>query len=651
MSLAARVVVTVLAAVLLSSLVAPRYLAVLHWGAYLPMFWVLREDSPRSNRWLLVLYGMIAEGLIFSWISDTITLFSNIPAIGAIGVNALFAVVFGLRYPVVFGAVFALRRRLGSLWIVALPAWLVLIEYALMKTFLFPYNQGISQYRTPWVWQIASVTGVWGLSYLVLFFNAAFAEWIYRRREGGPPPTRWMAAAVLTLAAVVGFGAWRYQAVEATLADAPVKRVHQVQSRLSMVERMQIQRSDVFKFWYESTDALKPGEADLSVWPEGACPYQLNESLSGVVPLWQLVKEKGFDLIVGAGTREREPDPTMGEKERQRIFNSVYAFRSDRVQPPEGDRSPAAEWAKLAAAGCRLEDHHVLTPVEAGALAAAGESSSGDAACVASLRAKEVELRTKMKVDATFEAALLADPVAFAMLRVQTERLVGARVAAVKERAFDRAIKKGSSWWVLTDASCPDADCLSIWTVCQDGQGCDVMPDAPHYDKMVPLPFGEYLPLAETFPILAEWIKGPGDFRAGTEAVVFEAGGARLATPICYEGILGYVCRRFDEPDLFVNVTNDAWFGDTAASDLHGMLVAARAIELGVPVFRSAYAGVSFVVEPHGRIHAETELFHEVSRVVDVRLGRVSTVYGALGDWFVAVCALLLGGLWARSKR
>jgi apolipoprotein N-acyltransferase len=165
---------------------------------------------------------------------------------------------------------------------------------------------------------------------------------------------------------------------------------------------------------------------------------------------------------------------------------------------------------------------------------------------------------------------------------------------------------------------------------------------------MVPLPFGEYLPLASTFPWLAARIEGPGNFRAGEEAVVFDLSGTRVATPICYEGILGYVCDRFEAPDLIVNVTNDAWFGDGAASDLHGMLVTARATEMGIPVFRSAYSGISWVTEPHGRIYAETSLFVEENRVVPVRVGRVWTVYSWLGDWFVGFCAALLAALWFR---
>ena len=110
------------------------------------------------------------------------------------------------------------------------------------------------------------------------------------------------------------------------------------------------------------------------------------------------------------------------------------------------------------------------------------------------------------------------------------------------------------------------------------------------YDKMVPLPFGEYLPGAETFPILREWIRGPGNFKAGEVPVVFslpDRPEITFTTPICYEAILSRLVRtQLSEGQLMVNVTNDGWFGDTSAPHQHAMLSAVRAVELGVPIVR-----------------------------------------------------------------
>lgn len=171
------------------------------------------------------------------------------------------------------------------------------------------------------------------------------------------------------------------------------------------------------------------------------------------------------------------------------------------------------------------------------------------------------------------------------------------------------------------------------------------------YDKMVPLPFGEYLPLGEYLPGLADLIGGIGDFRAGTEPVLIPGAGLRIAPPICYEAILSGTCRQWDAPDLFANVTNDAWFGDTAETHQHGMLAASRATELGVPLLRSTYSGVSFVVEPHGHIYAETGNFESVQRLVELRAATFPTFYGVWGDWFVGLCTVVSVGAGLVARR
>lgn len=637
-----RVLVAVLAGALVSVLVAPWGLYALHWFAYLPLFWALREESPRANRWLVLLYGTVAEALIFSWIAETITLFSNLPGPVAWAVLGLFAVVFGSPYFFTFTLLHPMRKRLGDLWIVALPAWLVVVEWVASIVILFPYQQGVSQYRSGAIWQLASVTGVWGLSFLVLFFNAAFGEWIYRRREGRGAPVRWMAAAVVALLAVVAFGTWRHAAVEAQLAQAPIKRVLQIQSGHDMIWRMSHRSSESFQEWVDGTAALQPGEVDLVVWPEGAVPYQLNAS-TAVGLLWDMTERGDFDLVVGAGTRERDADESMGEAGRVRIFNSTYLFARDHRAVPDTVPDVRATFEALTQAGCDLAAAHVVTPMEARALATVGQAMGTDAACVASLQAHAEALQPGFKARTSFEQTML-EAGTWEAFRHHSARLG----PEVRERMYDE--RRGVATWMIEPASCTDGDCLFVMVRCLQDDTCSVVPEAPHYDKMVPLPFGEYLPLAETFPWLADLIEGPGNFRAGTEAVVFEADGTRLATPICYEAILGYVCDDFERPDLFVNVTNDAWFGNGAASDLHGMLAAIRAIELGVPVFRSAYAGVSFVAEPHGDLLYETPLYTAVARPVQVRLAVVDTVYKRLGDWFVWLCGLLLAGLWWRTR-
>ncbi|MBT3218371.1 MAG: apolipoprotein N-acyltransferase [Proteobacteria bacterium] len=502
-----RVVATIGSAASTALLAAPMALYWLAYVAYVPMFWALRQDTPRANRWLALLWGTTSVAIIFRWLVDTITLYSNIPWIVAVALTVLFAVVFGLPYLLFWPATHFIRRHFGSWWVILLPCWLVLIEYVAMRVLLFPYNQGISQHRFLFTFQLASLTGVYGLSFLVFLVNSALAEVIYRRREGREFPTLQLCGAFSTLSVVIIFGAWRFERVEAALDEAPTIRVAQLQQSITMVERLQQDRKEVFMGWLDATQKIPANSVDLVVWPEGASPYYLN---AGRAPdhIGALAKRGNYPIIVGGGTRLRVKDATG--KTVTELYNSVYSF-----------------------------DRH-----------------------------GEVE---------------------------------------------------------------------------------------DHYDKMMPLPFGEYFPMADWVPWLAEMIEGVGRFKAGVEPKLLGDDGLRLATPICYEAIMAHLCRRFNSPDLLVNVTNDGWFGDTSAPHLHAMLAIARATELGTPMFRSAYTGISLVVEPHGHIYAKTKPFTDVNRVVTVRVRTFPTLYYKYGDWFVALClaALVLARLllpWRRQE-
>lgn len=493
-----RIAATLVGAATLSLLAPPANWHLLHWVAYLPMLWALRADTPRANRWLSFLYGFVGVGLLFRWIIHTIVVYSPIPAVGAVAILALFSAVFGLQYVALWLSVHPLRRAIGPWWILVFPAFEVVIEWVSMKVFLFPYNHGASQYHVAWTWQLASVTGIWGLSYLMFFVNAALAEGIYRQRDGVAQPVPWriLAGVAAVVALILAYGAQRYARITKVIDAAPVIRVAQLQSDKDMVYRMSHSPRDAWDEWIRATHAIEPGTADLVVWPEGACPYDLNDVPGEQnIPRELLAREarRGrFEMAVGGGTRLRIPDPEMGEVHVQ-MFNSVYFFGAD------------------------------------------GQVRG-------------------------------------------------------------------------------------------------------HYDKLQPLPFGEYMPFGRFFPELAREV-GIGDFRAGATAVVFDGDKARIATPICYEAILPGTCRLFADADLFVVVTNDAWFGDSANPHQHAMLASTRAMELGIPMFRSAYTGVSFVVDPAGRWSNETRPFEQVDRVVEVELAKFDTLYARLGDWFVAVCA------------
>jgi apolipoprotein N-acyltransferase len=160
------------------------------------------------------------------------------------------------------------------------------------------------------------------------------------------------------------------------------------------------------------------------------------------------------------------------------------------------------------------------------------------------------------------------------------------------------------------------------------------------YDKEFLLMFGEYLPFGETFPILYGWSPNSGRFTPGTTLdplVVDVKGEAHPVTAlICYEDILPRFTNdavRHAHPELIVNLTNDAWFGDTEAPWEHFALAELRAVEHRRYLVRGTNSGVSGVIDPVGRVVAHTGTFRTEAITAPIHWMRSHTVYESVGDW------------------
>jgi apolipoprotein N-acyltransferase len=125
-------------------------------------------------------------------------------------------------------------------------------------------------------------------------------------------------------------------------------------------------------------------------------------------------------------------------------------------------------------------------------------------------------------------------------------------------------------------------------------------------DKVHLVPFGEYLPLAGLLRRLGieQLVAGPMTFSAGSERhPLVVPGGVRAVPFICYEVIFpDLVAVDVTAGELIVNVTNDAWFGDTPGPYQHFRQAQVRAVENGLPLLRAANNGISAVVDSRGRI-------------------------------------------------
>ena len=161
------------------------------------------------------------------------------------------------------------------------------------------------------------------------------------------------------------------------------------------------------------------------------------------------------------------------------------------------------------------------------------------------------------------------------------------------------------------------------------------------YDKIHLVPFGEYVPLRHLLFFLNKLVEGVGDFRSGEAYTVMAIPQGRFAVLICFEVIFPDLVRHFARhgAQFLVNITNDAWFGNSPASYQHLSMVVFRAVETRLPIVRAANTGISAVIAPSGRLVQQTPLF--VRTWIQGRITPaegLTTFYTQWGDLFAHSC-------------
>jgi apolipoprotein N-acyltransferase len=166
------------------------------------------------------------------------------------------------------------------------------------------------------------------------------------------------------------------------------------------------------------------------------------------------------------------------------------------------------------------------------------------------------------------------------------------------------------------------------------------------YDKIRLMPFGEYVPLPRWMPGAGMLGGVVGDFTPGERYTLIPLGeGApRAGTFICLESAYPYITRRLtrEGADVLIEMTNDAYQGNTSILRQHLSNAVFRAVETGRPLLRVTNTGVSARIDERGAVGDETGRFVEAARAWPVaRSDGRQTFYVEHGDAFVAACALL----------
>jgi apolipoprotein N-acyltransferase len=288
-------------------------------------------------------------------------------------------------------------------------------------------------------------------------------------------------------------------------------------------------------------------------------------------------------------------------------------------------------------------------------------------------RARAPKLRVGL-VQSNF-GILEGERIELAPLQLQTQRemsrdleLRGAQLIVWPESAYPYAFRR-DQWWDFADARAIMRGFHTpsiIGSLTFGGGGLYpynsalmMQPDGHitgRFDKNYLMLFGEYIPLYERIPWFQRLVPEASNLARGHDVTTFDVAGHKIAPLICYEDIIPAFARRAAslKPELFVNITNDAWFGRTSEPYEHLALAVFRTVEHRLDMVRSVNTGVSTFIDAAGRVTQQgpsidpLELHGALPRTAllgDVALMAPTGFYGRVGDLLGWTSVALTAGL------
>ena len=175
------------------------------------------------------------------------------------------------------------------------------------------------------------------------------------------------------------------------------------------------------------------------------------------------------------------------------------------------------------------------------------------------------------------------------------------------------------------------------------------------YRKSHLVPFGEFIPLKTIFGwIYRDWLNMPlSDLsRGSTHQQPMQVAGEKVAVNICYEDVFGEeIIRQLPEATVLVNVSNDAWYGDSYAADQHMQFSQARALETGRMMLRATNTGATAIIDRKGYVISHAPHFEQTTLDGVVQGYTGTTPYVRWGNWpFIVFSLITLGWLWRRNR-
>jgi apolipoprotein N-acyltransferase len=319
-------------------------LSLLAWFAFVPLLIAMSRKGPHSAFKLGLVCGLVAYGGILYWVNIVMTTYGKLNWTVSFSLYIFLSAYLALYVGVV--AFFTRRgEEAGISPLLSFPFLWVGLEY--VRAFIltgFPWALlGYTQYRTLPLIQIADITGVYGLSFLIAFANVV----IYRiirgmaRKGGAAYPAGSAALLVLLLVATLGYGFYRLKTPE---RGEPF-RVALTQGNIPQDVKWDPAYQDATISVYEKLSRQAcAGGSDLVVWPESAAPFYVQSDVKYTARIKALASELKTCMVVGSPAFEMD-------RQKTRYLNSAFLLAPDGELLGRSDKMhlvPFGEYVPLA---------------------------------------------------------------------------------------------------------------------------------------------------------------------------------------------------------------------------------------------------------------------------------------------------------------
>ena len=291
------------------------------WFALVPLFYALNGETPSKSFKSGFVTGIIAHTAIFYWISFVVVQYGHLPFYVGIMVMLLLSAYLSLYTACFAAGVVFLQRRWNHFFLIAPLLWTVL-EFVRSRIFTgFPWeNLAYSQYLNKNIIQVADITGIYGISFVIVLVNLV----IYETLKAGIANRRTIGNIIFTLVVVlliIFYGYFRISEIEDLLVKAPSTEIALIQGNIDQSSKWdplyQHKTIDIYNSLSVEA-ALKKG--GIIVWPETAAPFFFEQPGVLQKKVIDVAQRSGCSLLFGSPRHEEDGAGTF-------YMNSAYLIQ------------------------------------------------------------------------------------------------------------------------------------------------------------------------------------------------------------------------------------------------------------------------------------------------------------------------------------